>query len=731
MSVAEHYIRRPHDLAPMQILLLCGVIALAIFFSSLWLVTRAPSIGISWVKAETGPGMLITQVFDGPAQDRLVPGDTIVALEANGNSLPITDISLYEDPDFSPSYEEYNRFFQNQEKLYSLLHQNQITLLLADGRRLDITPNNHTPWTHIPLKFWIMHIFGIFALYIGIGVWCFRRGEIATRLFALSGIGCMVGITCAATYISREITMDPQWFYSLAAINHLGNMIMGYSIMALLWYYPQRLARASIVIPTYSVLLVIWFNEVIQFIELPYHAFYLQYNFPFSLGVCFAIAQWYRSNRKPLERAALKWFLLTILISFSLIILFFVTPVIFKANPIVSLFAANGIIFLMYVSLALGVSRFRLFKLERWWLATWTWFLGGLMVILFDLILLYILNLQPQIAFGMAILIAGWLYFPIRQWVWLKVVRSPKKMLDHYLPDLMNMFILSTSVKELNNQWRLLLTRIFDPLDVKEKPQIISKSEIQNNGISLVVPSVNAHGSIVLSCGNRGARLFSPEDVELVNAILGLAQKSANIHEAQEKGANIERNRIMRDLHDDVGAKLLTLCHKADSPDQAMLAQSALQSLRDTIYSINDPETSLLVDALADWRAELQDRVESAAIVFEWQQDEMEMQLSITSRQRTNLGRVLNEIVSNAMRHSNTDRIRVEINFKDSKFRLSVHDFGDSSNPNSWTAGTGMNNIRSRILEMGGEVEWLVDNKNSLSTGTRVELRLPWEYTTE
>ena len=76
----------------------------------------------------------------------------------------------------------------------------------------------------------------------------------------------------------------------------------------------------------------------------------------------------------------------------------------------------------------------------------------------------------------------------------------------------------------------------------------------------------------------------------------------------------------MRDLHDDVGAKLLSLVHHAKSSKNQELAKSALTTLREAIYTLQDREPILLENALADWRAELQERLEIADVEVIWSQ---------------------------------------------------------------------------------------------------------------
>jgi hypothetical protein len=75
-----------------------------------------------------------------------------------------------------------------------------------------------------------------------------------------------------------------------------------------------------------------------------------------------------------------------------------------------------SLVLLIYLGLAWGC-RYRLFNLDRWWFEALIWGLGGALVLLFDIALLW-LNASAGVALGTAVALAGWLYFPLRQWLW-------------------------------------------------------------------------------------------------------------------------------------------------------------------------------------------------------------------------------------------------------------------------------------------------------------------------
>ena len=78
-----------------------------------------------------------------------------------------------------------------------------------------------------------------------------------------------------------------------------------------------------------------------------------------------------------------------------------------------------------------------------------------------------------------------------------------------------------------------------------------------------------------------------------------------------------ERKRIAADLHDDLGAKLLTIVHTSDSERISTLAREALEEMRLSVRGLTGKPVRL-VDALGDWRAEVVSRLAQAGIEADW-----------------------------------------------------------------------------------------------------------------
>lgn len=189
-----------------------------------------------------------------------------------------------------------------------------------------------------------------------------------------------------------------------------------------------------------------------------------------------------------------------------------------------------------------------------------------------------------------------------------------------------------------------------------------------------------------------------------------------------EQAISEERERIYRDLHDDVGAKLLSLVYRAEKPENADLARSALQDLRDVVSTTQQDNLTLGM-ACADWRAECEQRLVEAGIPLQWRQTGPLDEFQLTQPQALNLGRILREAVSNLIKHAQASQVWVEVTLaEDHGLELRIHDdgIGHQGGP-AVNGGRGLRNMRSRAERIGGTLEFASPE----SGGYEVRLVLP------
>lgn len=189
----------------------------------------------------------------------------------------------------------------------------------------------------------------------------------------------------------------------------------------------------------------------------------------------------------------------------------------------------------------------------------------------------------------------------------------------------------------------------------------------------------------------------------------------------QERAVAGERERIYRDLHDDVGAKLLSLVYRADGAANADLARSALQDLRDVVSHTQHAQLEL-DEALADWRSECDQRLSAAHIQLDWRQMDALPQRMLTQQQVMNLGRILREAVTNAIHHAKPRHVVVNIDYVLSQLVIEVRDDGVGRGQGEWRPGRGLRNMELRAGELGGTVRWHEVEPQGCSVQCRIPL---------
>ena len=191
---------------------------------------------------------------------------------------------------------------------------------------------------------------------------------------------------------------------------------------------------------------------------------------------------------------------------------------------------------------------------------------------------------------------------------------------------------------------------------------------------------------------------------------------------ALDSAVSAERERIYSDLHDDVGAKLLDLIYRAESPENAALARSALKDLRDVVSRARGEPASLL-EALSEMESEARTRLEAADISLNWRQDDDIVERRLDAAQHLHLFRIVREAISNVIRHAHAHALSVRLAVIAQILRIEIKDDGVGISNEGHGDGRGKSNMRKRADELAGHITW----RDGTMGGTRVLLSLPLE----
>lgn len=192
----------------------------------------------------------------------------------------------------------------------------------------------------------------------------------------------------------------------------------------------------------------------------------------------------------------------------------------------------------------------------------------------------------------------------------------------------------------------------------------------------------------------------------------------------KDRATREERERIARDLHDDLGARLLTLVHRSPDEKTSESAREALSDLRLLIGQLHQPE-GLLTDAVSDWRAEIQQRCDAAGRTLAWSASGIGAH-RLGTRQRIMLGRLLREAVTNILKHTQGAQVGIRFEERDAGLQLEVSDDCPSPPVAEWQPGIGMRSLEMRARQIGAYLEWQdILDAGGCKRGSRLACRLP------
>jgi signal transduction histidine kinase len=695
-------------LPPLPLLSLATLIVFLVIACSTGFAIHSPWLGL---EAEPGGsrGLKVTAVHSaGPLHDKILPGDHLISIQGQGQPVSLRFYDPAHNPHAESRFEGYNAYMEYQGRIASALHDGAIRLAREDGPELTVEPFPSRPLSSLPISFWLLNLFGAMACLVGLSVWMFRPGHWPARLLALSGGGFFLATSLHSIWNAREIALLRDVFEFLMRGNHAGLHLLLVSLLCLMAIYPRRLpAWKWLVCGLIALAVLQQINENLQAWTLFLHTFYLPLGFYYLAGVVVAIIQWRMARHHPLDRSALRWLFLSILLAMGGGMLVYFLPAMLGYPPFSSLTTMVGIASTLYIGFALGILRYRLFQIERWWFVAWGWFLAGLLVLVVDLLVISLLGVNQGYALTFSLLAVGWLYLPFRQWLWRRLSPSTEVYMERYLPGFVESLFTSPPGKEAEH-WRAMLVTVFQPLTLDSRNHYVEYAELSSNGARLLVPSFDeAAPTLSLLYGQRGRRLFTQRDRDLAEALGAVASRVCNLREARMAGASQERKRIMRDLHDDIGGRLLTLMHTADDQRYVELARGALSALRETIYALDEQKRYNLQDMLEEFRSELEERLSPAGVQVIWQTTNTNDRIELPPRHFINIRRVLNEAASNALQHGADAKLCIAIKMVEQRLEIELENGlkRDAVESSSSYRGRGLNNIETRIAEIGGEID--------------------------
>ncbi|WP_178989579.1 tetratricopeptide repeat protein [Winogradskyella schleiferi] len=202
-----------------------------------------------------------------------------------------------------------------------------------------------------------------------------------------------------------------------------------------------------------------------------------------------------------------------------------------------------------------------------------------------------------------------------------------------------------------------------------------------------------------------------------------------NALESLIEGEEKERFRIAKELHDGVNGDLSAIKHKLSSlldlnnnviKETITMIDDSCSQVRAISHNLVPPslENFNLVEATENYCANL-NAVNKEKIVFQ----NIGNNLRISKKAEVNIFRIIQELISNAIKHAEASEITVQISHRANEIQITVEDNGKGFDRNDVEIkGIGLSNIQSRIDYLNASLDFM-SNKNGTSYTIDIDLK--------
>ena len=591
---------------------------------------------------------------------------------------------------------------------------------VAGVSRIVTLDDRPRPLFSLGAEFWANLSFGLIAALICGWVWALRPLELATQLFALTGLSMLAFTLGWAVHSPQELAMDTALLGPVMWLNMAGAVAYGGAMIAFFLCYPKRLVPAPVLLLTAPAAVALWAAMPLLPGNPSISAMGQGFTVVEMALIVVAIGvQALASRKDPAAMAATRWLGLSVIIGAGAFIASVATPAMIGREALIDPRFALGFFVIIYVGMAVGLRRHKLFELDQWAFRILFYLGAGIALLVLDAVLLAVLRYSPQASLGAALLVVAFAYLPFRDVLWRRTV-ARRTMKDHEMFAAVAQVALTHQAPAREAAWRDLLARVYEPLEVATSPSVAARAEIVDEGVAMSLPPAAGAPALLLRFPARGRGLFGTAQVQLADQLVTLLAQIEQGRDAYARGVVEERLRIARDLHDDVGARLLSGLHRKELNQTHEAMRGAIGDLRAIVSGLSGHELPL-DEVLADLRHETAERLAAAGLSLDWPPPDLgEPSVPAPYRVYKNLTSACREVISNAIRHADAGKVAVTVLHTKERLEMTISDDGVGLPREPGGRRSGLANLERRLGEIGGVVAFPETAK-----GTAVRLTVP------
>jgi len=198
--------------------------------------------------------------------------------------------------------------------------------------------------------------------------------------------------------------------------------------------------------------------------------------------------------------------------------------------------------------------------------------------------------------------------------------------------------------------------------------------------------------------------------------------------EALFEGEQNERIRIARDLHDSIGQQLSAVKMKLNTMPAGKEVDEASVFLDGAIKEVRNISHNLLPESLQfGWVTALEEMCEKMTVkggpqIF-LSVDEYSRAYVFSKQQELSVYRIIQEIISNTVKHAEAQHIYISISGSDNSFLINTADDGKGMDTSlvARSSGIGWKNIAARVNMLRGKMDISSQQQN----GTKISIAIP------
>lgn len=698
---------------------LVGCVCLFLFVR---LLAASPILPISWQADASG-----IVLSDSPVPElRPMLGRTVIALSQPGPG-PAIDIKALPDRLASSARwvlrnDERAATLESQALLSRLVQEPHVRLHFADGSQVDITPRPRgMAWMGV--MFWALTALALLLFLVGIAV-LLARMRARNALYSVMALTQSANLMLMAVQYAGGLGLPPGFTQWDLVLRTLADLITGAAALHAALLPPLR--KGSSLVPV----IITWALTALVGVLLVNggfgNAWMLTQGFCLLLAAVLVATLTLSHRREPNPLALmLRRYAVATLVTLCLLMLAIVAG---SRQPDAQREIAQAGSVLWYVFLASMLLLMPFMSRSQQLMREFA-LLAGVSTVATSLDLLFVatFSLNNFTSLSLAVFIALGLYAGSRQWVLSHMVGSRPLTAEGMFERL---YRVVREAEAKPQQVAPLLTRLlrdmYDPLEVTAVARQGNSPRVVADGTAMVVPlpfARNVEGNdeadaLMLRYAGRGRRLFTPEDARLTAQVMEQVVRAVVFDQAMERGRAEERLRIAQDLHDDIGARLLTLMYQAQTHEMEDYIRHTLQDLKTLTRGLAATDHRLS-HAVAEWKADIAQRLSAAHIELDWS-FKFDEDLNLGMVQWSALTRILRELVTNAIYHASATRLTIDAQLERKELVVTVADNGLGSQPQAWAHGLGLGGVRKRVKVLNGEVTWRENRPNGIVCEVRI-----------